>query len=251
MNEDDSLSESEPQSGFAASGPKFEKSKLRTLVTELGGKAMTEFPTEGLQDQAEELITVADSRCVTMTYLLALSHQVPVVSHVYIHDCVSSGKLLERTAYLLPAGFSTLLMREVEQRQDCRQELRINDCLLPSPPATSTRQSNRTKEDDLGRKILSGLHVLVLSTDRDFTGDWGVVLDALGAAVTKRSDNKARLAQLRPPDVVVADSKVPHPLQQDLLKRNEIPIVSSLWIMQCVVNNARIAFNNFRSKLST
>ena len=59
------------------------------------------------------------------------------------------------------------------------------------------------------RKILSGLHVLVISTDKHFTDDWQSVLDSLGAAVTKRTAASTRLAQLRSPDVVVTDSKAP------------------------------------------
>ena len=39
---------------------------------------------------------------------------VPIVSHVYIMDCVRGGQLLDRAAYMLPAGFSALLQKEVE-----------------------------------------------------------------------------------------------------------------------------------------
>ena len=38
---------------------------------------------------------------------------VPVVSHMYIMDCVRGGQLLDRAAYMLPAGFSALLQKEV------------------------------------------------------------------------------------------------------------------------------------------
>merc|ERR1719347_675504 len=139
MTDDETYSDSEPALKSSRE-TKFDKNKLRTTVSDLGGKVLSEFPIEGIEDASEELITVSDHRCITMTYLLSLSHQVPVLSHVYILDCAAAGELLDRTAYLLPAGFSTLLMREVEQRQDCRQELRINDCLLPSPPSTGGRR---------------------------------------------------------------------------------------------------------------
>ena len=39
---------------------------------------------------------------------------VPIVSHVYIMDCVRGGQLLDRAAYMLPAGFSALLQKEVK-----------------------------------------------------------------------------------------------------------------------------------------
>ena len=70
----------------------------------------------------------------------------------------------------------------------------------------------RAKDEDTTvgcRKILSGLHVLIISTDKPFTDDWQSVLDSLGAAVTKRTTASARLAQLRAPDVVVTDNKAP------------------------------------------
>ena len=70
----------------------------------------------------------------------------------------------------------------------------------------------RAKDEDTTvgcRKILSGLHGLIISTDKLFTDDWQSVLDSLGAAVTKRTTASARLAQLRAPDVVVTDSKAP------------------------------------------
>ena len=68
----------------------------------------------------------------------------------------------------------------------------------------------KVEEASVGcRKILSGLHVLIISTDKLFTDDWQSVLDSLGAAVTKRTAASARLAQIRLPDVVVTDNKAP------------------------------------------
>ena len=111
--DEDSYSESEPFR--ATSEPKFDRKKLRNLINAYGGNVLPEFPCEGLEDQEAEVVAVSDVRCVTMTYLLSLAHQVPVVSHVFILDCVAGGVMLDRTAYMLLAGFSTLLMKEVEQ----------------------------------------------------------------------------------------------------------------------------------------
>ena len=143
--DDESYSDSEPNHSTKPLDIKFDKRSLRNVITAHGGTILTDFPTHNdpVSTLDTTLLTVCDHRCITMNYLLSLAHSVPVVSHVYILDCVSSSSLLDRGAYLLPAGFSTLLMQEVEQGKDCNQELRINDCLLPSPPATSTRQSNR------------------------------------------------------------------------------------------------------------
>ena len=87
-----------------------------------------------------------------------------------------------QAAYLLPAGFSALLQKNVEQARDYKGELSAFGCLLPYPPATSTRLSSRNKQEtsETFKKVLSGLHVLVLSTDKHFTEDWQSVLDSLG-----------------------------------------------------------------------
>ena len=134
----------------------------------------------------------------------------------YILDSVSLGKLVERDIYLLPAGNSTLLLEDVEQFKDYTKDLAMFECLLPSPPATSTRLSNKSKDTETisHKKILSGLNVLIISTNKEFTVDWQSVLVAMGATVHKRFSNSDRLSQIRTPDVVVADSVPPQPIFQ-------------------------------------
>ena len=137
-----------------------------------------------------------------MTYILALADGVPIVSHLFLYDCVAAQSLQEYKSYLLPAGFSCLLMREVEQGQDCSHDLRVNDCLLP------TRVSRQRKDEDAsvsGKRILSGLHVLVVSAEEAFTEVWQSVLNSLGASVSRRHD-KTKLDSLRLPDVVVTSA---------------------------------------------
>ena len=77
-----------------------------------------------------------------------------------------------------------LLQKNVEQARDYKGELSTFGCLLPYPPATSTRMSSRAKQETseaaAAKKVLTGLHVLVLSTDKHFTEDWQSVLDSLG-----------------------------------------------------------------------
>ena len=77
-----------------------------------------------------------------------------------------------------------LLQKNVEQARDYNGELSAFGCLLPYPPATSTRMSSRAKQETsevaAAKKVLTGLHVLVLSTDKHFTEDWQSVLDSLG-----------------------------------------------------------------------
>ena len=165
---------------------------------------LDEFPTQANPAPTLDrtLIVVSDRHSLTMTYILALADGVPIVSHLFLYDCVAAQSLQEYKSYLLPAGFSCLLMREVEQGQDCSHDLRVNDCLLP------TRMSRQRKDEDAsvtGKRILSGLHVLVISKEEAFTEVWQSVLNSLGAAVSRRHD-KTRLDKLRLPDVVVTDS---------------------------------------------
>jgi len=125
---------------------------------------------------------------------------------------------VERDIYFLPAGNSTLLLEDVEQFKDYTKDLALYECLLPSPPATSTRLSNKFKDAETisHKKILSGLNVLIISKNKEFTVDWQSVLVAMGATVHKRFSNSDRLSQIRIPDVVVADSVAPQPLLQVL-----------------------------------
>ena len=101
----------------------------------------------------------------------------------------------------------------VEQGQDCRTDLQVNGCLLPSPPATSTRKA-KEGEAVAPSKILSGLHVLIVTMDKDFADDWQSVLDSIGARVTKRTSPSSRLNSIRTPDVVLTDSSAPQALVQ-------------------------------------
>ena len=107
-------------------------------------------------------------------------------------------------------------MQDMEQFKDYTRDLAFNGCLLPSPPATSTRLSNKTKDTEKAprRSILSGLHVVIISNDKEFTSDWQSVLIAMGASVYKRFSETDRLSQMRIPDVVVADSSAPQPMYQ-------------------------------------
>ena len=60
----------------------------------------------------------------------------------YILSCHMEGwKLDYRRGFLLPAGWSSLLMEDLEQGRDYMTQLRDNGCLQPSP--VSTRLSSK------------------------------------------------------------------------------------------------------------
>jgi hypothetical protein len=196
---------------------------------------------------------VTDRSSRTMTFLLALANSTPIVSFRYILDSTAAGRKLDYQAnYLLPAGKSDLLQKEVEQGQDVSVELRAQGCLVPATPATSTRhRGSSTSRDTIGRKVLSGVNVLIISTNKLFTEDWQSVLDSLGASVTKRCSSSSRLSQVREPDVVVCDTTAPSAIVQDLAKKPQIPVVETRWVIECAIVNAKVGFDNFLSPLPT
>ena len=212
---EDSDSEAAQERSRSSVEERFDKKSLRQVIEVHGGTLLSDFPTHSdslnVSTLETSVLCVSPGPCVTMNYLLCLAHAVPIVSHLFILDSVRQGALVDRAAYLLPAGFSSLLMREVEQGQDNTEDLRVNECLLPLAPANRTRQSRKGKDDDSSgcRKILSGLHVLVISRDKRFSQDWQSVLDSLGASVTARHEDCDRLHHIRVPDVVVTDSLAP------------------------------------------
>lgn len=228
--------------------PRFDRKKLKELIVAHGGQVLEQYPSQASPAATldHNLLVVTDRCSTTMTYVLALGDGVPIVSHLFILDCVASASLQEHKAYLLPAGFSCLLMRDVEQGQDCTHDLRINDCLLP---VRGSRQRREDQEAVAGRRVLAGLHVLVISTEEPFTEVWQSVLNSLGAAVSVRHEAKTRLDKLRLPDVVVTDSTAPKAVCKDLDSKSDIPVVSTMWVIQCAVNNARVAYNNFKCRL--
>jgi hypothetical protein len=64
----------------------------------------------------------------------------------YILVCHDKGRKLDyRAGYMLPAGWSTLLMQEVNQGADLRRDLLAYGCLPPSPVATATRLSSKVR----------------------------------------------------------------------------------------------------------
>jgi len=239
---------SDTEAAVLSAAPRFDRKKLKELIVAHGGQVLDQYPSQASPATTldHSLLVVTDRCSTTMTYVLALGDGVPIVSHLFILDCVASASLQEHKAYLLPAGFSCLLMRDVEQGQDCTHDLRINDCLLP---VRGSRQRREDQEAAAGRRVLSGLHVLVISTEEAFTEVWQSVLNSLGAAVSIRHEAKTRLDKLRLPDVVVTDSTAPRAVCKDLDSKSDIPVVSTMWAIQCAVNNARVAYNNFKCRL--
>ena len=98
--EDSSGSESEAQRPVVTE-PKYDKRALRSVITAHGGSVLSDVPVAGEEGRDTPtldtgLMGVSDKECRTMNFLLCLAHSIPLVSHVYILDCVQSGKLLDK-----------------------------------------------------------------------------------------------------------------------------------------------------------
>ena len=96
---------SEPETRPVVTEPKFDKKALKSVIMAHGGSVLSDVPVSGEEGRDTptldtSLMGVSDRECRTMNYLLCLAHDIPLVSHVYILDCVQSGKLLDKVLNL-------------------------------------------------------------------------------------------------------------------------------------------------------
>ena len=103
-SQDDS-SEPEAETRPVVTEPKFDKKSLKSVIIAHGGSVLSDVPVAGEEGRDTptldtSMMGVSDKECRTMNYLLCLAHGIPLVSHVYILDCVQSGKLLDKVRFL-------------------------------------------------------------------------------------------------------------------------------------------------------
>ena len=104
-SQDDS-SEPEAETRPVVTEPKFDKKSLKSVIIAHGGSVLSDVPVAGEEGRDTptldtSMMGVSDKECRTMNYLLCLAHSIPLVSHVYILDCVQSGKLLDKVRFFL------------------------------------------------------------------------------------------------------------------------------------------------------
>merc|ERR1712012_144859 len=88
---EESFTESETETSAAAGQPRFDKRSLRSVIQSHGGSVLSSVPTahtNNINTMDTSMLGVSDMFCRTMNYMLCLAHGVPLVSHVYILDCV-------------------------------------------------------------------------------------------------------------------------------------------------------------------
>ncbi|XP_076330503.1 uncharacterized protein LOC143236114 [Tachypleus tridentatus] len=200
----------------------FNKKYLKEQL-EAGGGIILENFQDTQKTSAKEVFLLSDTYLRTIKYIQCLSAAIPCISHVWVIDCCRVNELLPSKSYLHPAGYSIVINSLVEWH------------------SKST--------------VLKGLHVLIVSKNEDFVNTWAPVLLAARAEMVRRLPRQehssesgvvekktAQRSGSYSVDIVLSDPSCP----QDVLKRAQqlsIPVLSSEWIIQCLINGQRLPFN--------
>ncbi|XP_078591927.1 uncharacterized protein LOC144870974 isoform X2 [Branchiostoma floridae x Branchiostoma japonicum] len=187
----------------------YSKSHVQRQIEQGGGKVYEDFKRMQERSKSTHLYLIADSFCRTKKYFLSLAHGIPCVSHQWIRDSCSQGRLQDYKAYLLPAG------RSLETRSTIEWVPR-------------------------GR-IFQNMDVLVVSESRDFRDVWADILVAAGCVMAKKvSKEEAESAPLDC-DLVVSDPSCPGALVQRAGQLG-VRVVSTEWVIQCLIHAHRVGY---------
>eukprot|EP00058_Branchiostoma_floridae_P020811 XP_002606301.1 hypothetical protein BRAFLDRAFT_118495 [Branchiostoma floridae] len=187
----------------------YSKSHVQRQIEQGGGKVYEDFKRMQERSKSTHLYLIADSFCRTKKYFLSLAHGIPCVSHQWIRDSCSQGRLQDYKAYLLPAG------RSLETR-------------------------NTIEWVPRGR-IFQNMDVLVVSESRDFRDVWADILVAAGCVMAKKvSKEEAESAPLDC-DLVVSDPSCPGALVQRAGQVG-VRVVSTEWVIQCLIHAHRVGY---------
>ena len=193
--------------------PTFNRANLKKTIEEHGGTVLATFPGSK-RPLPKELIILSDRCCETMKFLLAITYGYPRLNFLWVEHSVAQKSKLGMNNYFLPVGYSELKRCEIEQNEV--------GCL---------------------RDLLKGKNVLVTSNSVEFLEDWKQLLGRLGASVCSRA--KGRMDKTLPKvDLVVSDREAPKGVVGDA-KKKEIPVVSSKWIIQSLINGQRLNYASF------
>ena len=217
--------ESSPSEAFG-----FDRKKLREVIVKHGGVVLeafpggthTPFPQPYITDngqQVSKLVVVSDRYCQTMSFLLAIGFGIIRISHLWVLQSATEGKLQPMKNYYLPVGWSMTEDREIEQNEhNCGGKSKVG--------------------------IFVGSHILISSLNSNYIGDWKPLLARLGATISCRSKGKLDKS-LKAIDVVVVDERnTSKTIIQSAIDKN-IPIVTATWIIQSLINGSKIPCGNF------
>ena len=178
------------------------------------------FLTQKGEQEVPKMIVVSDRHCQTMSFLLAIGFGTVRISHLWVLQSVTEGKLQPMKNYYLPVGWSVIEDREIEQNEHNFEGYKLKD------------------------GIFCELHILISSTNSAFIADWKPLLARLGANVSCRSKGNLDKS-LKAIDVVVVDANnVSKTIVQSASNKN-ISIVTATWIIQSLINGCAVPYENF------
>ena len=208
----------------------FNRKKLKELIIKHGGVVLEEypggthcpFPQPFMTDEGQtvpKMVVVSDRYCQTMSFLLAIGFGTARISHLWVLQSITEGKLQPIKNYYLPVGWSVIEEREIEQN-----------------------------EHTFGEKLNGGIfykhHILISSTTSAFIADWKPLLARLGATVSSRRKGKLDKS-LKAIDVVVIDENNASKTIVHSASEKDISIVTATWIIQSLINGYPVPYQNF------
>ncbi|XP_054159843.1 metacaspase-2-like [Oppia nitens] len=193
----------------------FDKSYLTKQIETGGGKVFESFEEMKNFSQNNDMLLIADTYHRSIKYIQCLAAGISIASHLWVIDCCRQNKYLKRDNYSLPAGFSIITNA------------------LPSDKNTFKKSAILFKGTKFyfGSKTPEKLHSL-----------WAPVLSAAQAVIV--NNNSINLDELsrKSVDIIIGDTTC----SVDLVKKAKqvkIPVVSSEYIVQCLINGRKLSYD--------
>ncbi|XP_061594545.1 TP53-binding protein 1 isoform X2 [Cololabis saira] len=199
---------SDDEEDYVQTGP-YNKVYTESQLQAGGGFILPDFNEEQCKAAYQSLL-IADQHCRTRKYLLCLSSGVPCVSHIWVRDCCKENKLLNYRNYLLPAGVGP------------------DDNIVEWHPRSSPFKALRV--------------LLVFEEPVEL---WAQLMTLGGASSVRQfqPDKDGSDIPAGKYDVVVTDHTCP-PLVEKNVTSQEVPLVSSEWLIHSVICGERLGFHS-------
>ncbi|XP_021967589.1 protein hsr-9 [Folsomia candida] len=187
----------------------YDKDEYRDLIEKKGGKIVD---VVGAENDTESIFLVSDNFARTVKYIYSLAASIPCVSHKWVQECISQGKIVPWESYELNAGWS----------------LESNKVIPPHK-----------------KKPLKGFEIYITAGSNDLYDYWKPVLTAAHATLLKPKKGKGKAAGSIPKDaqVLVTDATCSSEILAEAHDRM-IPVVKPEWLVQSIIAGERADFFN-------
>lgn len=187
----------------------FDKKHLSSLIEAEGGVVYDSFEECQKATSTSNVYLLAKTHLRTIKYMQCLATGIPCVKHIWITQSCYAGEVLNYHSYVLPAGSSVLEDRIIEWhgKADALLDLKIS---------------------------------LIAEKNKAFLDTWTPVLLAAKADLVQKSSLLSyAVKDTSVIDIVVTDSSCPKKFLT-AAERNRIPVVSSEWVIQCLICGFRL-----------